>query len=293
MNNFLQNLINKKISAENGARYLLCALGIFLIILNPFLVSNSLVKIKDILIKELEEKAVSIDNPINFVRQITDISVLKLKTPHYIKINNKEDGTSMSYFTLWDKKAEEVLEDLNMDIKNDYIIVPSEDVVLNKSTNNIYLYKKKSINIIDHDQEFVIDTYFTTVVEVIDNLGVKLTENQRKKIDLDAPIIEGMTIEIFRDVIQRGYASWYGPGFHGRTTANGEKYDMYELTAAHKTLPFNSKVRVINKYNSRSCVVRINDRGPYIQGRIIDLSYTAKQLLGIDGIARVDLEIVE
>ena len=75
-------------------------------------------------------------------------------------------------------------------------------------------------------------------------------------------------------------ASWYGPGFHGRTTANGERYDMYGLTAAHKTLPFGTKLRVC--YNS--CVdVRINDRGPFIGARELDLSKGAAQAIGLTG----------
>ena len=83
-------------------------------------------------------------------------------------------------------------------------------------------------------------------------------------------------------------ASWYGPGFHGRTTANGERYDMYGLTAAHKTLPFGTKLRVC--YNS--CVeVRVNDRGPYIGARELDLSYGAAQAIGLvhPGVANVEV----
>jgi rare lipoprotein A len=74
---------------------------------------------------------------------------------------------------------------------------------------------------------------------------------------------------------ERGVASWYGPGFHQATTSNGERYDMYAMTAAHKTLPLPSYVRVTNLRNGRSVVVRVNDRGPFKDGRIIDLSYTA------------------
>lgn len=90
-----------------------------------------------------------------------------------------------------------------------------------------------------------------------------------------------------------GIASWYGPGFHGRKTANGERFDSYDLTAAHKTLPFNTLVRVTNLENGKSTIVRINDRGPYAGGRIIDLSYAAKQEIGMSGLARVRLEIVQ
>ena len=75
--------------------------------------------------------------------------------------------------------------------------------------------------------------------------------------------------------VERGVASWYGPGFHQATTSNGERYDMYAMTAAHKTLPLPSYVRVTNLRNGRSIVVRVNDRGPFKDERIIDLSYTA------------------
>ncbi len=80
--------------------------------------------------------------------------------------------------------------------------------------------------------------------------------------------------------LQKGTASWYGPGFHGRTTANGEKFDMYELTAAHKTLPFGTRVVVHNPRTGKDVVVRINDRGPSAKGRILDLSKAAASALG-------------
>jgi rare lipoprotein A len=91
-----------------------------------------------------------------------------------------------------------------------------------------------------------------------------------------------------------GIASWYGPDFHGKKTSNGETYNMYDLTAAHKTLPMNTVVKVTNLKNKRSVVVRINDRGPFVKTRIIDLSYaTAKRLDVVKhGTAPVILEIV-
>lgn len=86
-----------------------------------------------------------------------------------------------------------------------------------------------------------------------------------------------------------GIASWYGPTFHGLSTANGERYDQDGLTAAHKTLPMPSFVEVANLDNGRTLTVRINDRGPFVDGRIIDLSRKSAQLLGVDrpGTARV------
>jgi rare lipoprotein A len=77
------------------------------------------------------------------------------------------------------------------------------------------------------------------------------------------------------DYLERGVASWYGPGFHAQSTSNGERYDMYAMTAAHKTLPLPAYVQVTNLQNGRSVTVRVNDRGPFKDGRIIDLSYTA------------------
>lgn len=83
---------------------------------------------------------------------------------------------------------------------------------------------------------------------------------------------------------QRGGASWYGPGFHGRRTASGERYDMHALTAAHRTLPFGTLVRVHSLVNGREVEVRITDRGPYSHGRIIDLSRAAAQALDMLGL---------
>lgn len=91
-----------------------------------------------------------------------------------------------------------------------------------------------------------------------------------------------------------GYASWYGPGFHGKQTANGERYNQWATTAAHPSLPFGTRVRVTNLSNGRSTVVRINDRGPYYGGRVIDLSRSAADHLGMTsaGVARVKLQVV-
>ncbi|MEE8583932.1 MAG: septal ring lytic transglycosylase RlpA family protein [Acidobacteriota bacterium] len=94
---------------------------------------------------------------------------------------------------------------------------------------------------------------------------------------------------------ESGIASWYGPGFHGKRTANGEVYDMNAQTAAHKTLPFGTWVRVRNLDNNKSTLVRINDRGPFIAGRIIDLSKKAARDIDlvVAGVARVRLTIAQ
>lgn len=94
--------------------------------------------------------------------------------------------------------------------------------------------------------------------------------------------------------IKKGIASWYGPGFHGRKTATGEVFDMYEMTAAHKTLPIPSYAEVTNLANNRTVVVKINDRGPYVGNRLLDLSYAAAKKLGIKdtGTGKVEIKAI-
>lgn len=94
---------------------------------------------------------------------------------------------------------------------------------------------------------------------------------------------------------QTGQASWYGPGFYGGHTASGEVLRPGTLTAAHRYLPFGTRVRVTNLYNGRSAVVRINDRGPFSGGRIIDLAHGAAEVLGVtaSGVANVRLEVID
>jgi rare lipoprotein A len=95
--------------------------------------------------------------------------------------------------------------------------------------------------------------------------------------------------------VQTGLASWYGPNFHGKTTSSREVYNMYDMTAAHRTLPFGTYVMVMNMDNGKSIVVKINDRGPFVEGRIIDLSYAAAQVLDAigPGVIPVKIEVLE
>jgi rare lipoprotein A len=83
------------------------------------------------------------------------------------------------------------------------------------------------------------------------------------------------------NAFQRGTASWYGPGFHGRKTASGERFNSYDMTAAHRSLPFGTRLKVTNETNGRSVVVRVNDRGPFAHRRIIDLAKGPAQALGL------------
>jgi len=123
------------------------------------------------------------------------------------------------------------------------------------------------------------------------------TSAARHKATMRCYTVKGKTYHpTFVEVGQKmkGIASWYGPNFHGKYTSNGERYNMYAKTAAHKTWPMDTMVKVTNLDNGKSTVVRINDRGPFVKGRIIDCSYAAGKELGLDrsGIANVEIEVV-
>lgn len=125
---------------------------------------------------------------------------------------------------------------------------------------------------------------------VIDTLETRELKGWQKPYEVD-----GQRYNPLRDhqgFRQEGIASWYGKKFHGRLTSNGETYDMYAMTAAHKTLPLGIFVKVTNKRNGLSTVVRVNDRGPFVAGRIIDLSFTAARKLDVvdAGTAPVQIE---
>ena len=98
-----------------------------------------------------------------------------------------------------------------------------------------------------------------------------------------------------KKLVYKGISSFYGPKFHGKLTANGEIFDMYGVTAAHKEFPFNTIMRVTNEKNGKSLIIRINDRGPYIDGRILDCSFGAAKKLGFisDGTTPVKIQIIE
>jgi rare lipoprotein A len=107
------------------------------------------------------------------------------------------------------------------------------------------------------------------------------------------PILsEKLTPKARRHWLQVGVASWYGTKFQGRTTAGGERFDMYRMTCAHRSLPLGTWLRVTNLRNHRTTYVRVNDRGPVLEDRIVDLSFAAAQVLGLEGIGQVKLEAV-
>jgi len=109
--------------------------------------------------------------------------------------------------------------------------------------------------------------------------------------------VRGIDYEVLKDVTvfsEQGYASWYGNKFHGHLTSNGERYDMYAMSAAHKNLPLPSYVEVTNLDNNKKIIVRVNDRGPFHEGRIIDLSYVAADKLDIiqSGTGKVEIKLI-
>jgi rare lipoprotein A len=112
---------------------------------------------------------------------------------------------------------------------------------------------------------------------------------------LEAPLVAKPTQIVKPLKVWMGQASWYGPTFEGRTTASGELYDMTASTAAHISLPFGSVVRLINTRTGKSAVVRINDRGPFVEGRELDVSYQVAERLGMisRGVARLRMELLQ
>jgi rare lipoprotein A len=140
---------------------------------------------------------------------------------------------------------------------------------------------------------FVSRGSIATVADALRWFDVPLTQKQAKALQLCTKLDlmrENEQIVVQPDPYQYGVASWYGPGFHGRLAASGEIYNMYDQTAAHKTLPLQSMVRVVSQRTGSSTVVRINDRGPYVGGRIIDMSNRSKEALGMADLAAVYLE---
>jgi len=112
---------------------------------------------------------------------------------------------------------------------------------------------------------------------------------------MEVPLVAHLTQADKPIKVWVGNASWYGPGFQGRKTANGERYDMEALTAAHPTLPFGSIVRIVNRRTGAFEVVRINDRGPYQEGREIDASHRVARKIGLvkSGVCQVRLELLQ
>ncbi len=142
---------------------------------------------------------------------------------------------------------------------------------------------------------------FTTFICLIINVcspAPRYTSDEAKspiKSNIKTPSLSVKNKNIKHRRVMKGVSSFYAEDFHGKLTANGEVYDMYGLTAAHKTLPLNTIVRVTNLLNNKSLILRINDRGPYVKGRILDCSYGAAKKLDFvkNGTTDVKVEVIE
>ncbi|NER48449.1 MAG: septal ring lytic transglycosylase RlpA family protein [Symploca sp. SIO1A3] len=160
------------------------------------------------------------------------------------------------------------------------------------------------------DEELVQINQATILPDTTKNLAVDALQatNRLRRLMGDAPPLQEITgmpaaatqvaqlsPERVQQLRRSGMASWYGPGFHGRKSASGERFNQNALTAAHRTLPFGTNVLVTNLNNGRSVIVRINDRGPFIRGRVIDLSVAAARVIGMlnSGVAPVNVQVLE
>jgi rare lipoprotein A len=135
---------------------------------------------------------------------------------------------------------------------------------------------------------------YVEVIEPATSTTASRQENAKKTPD-DYYIVNGERYYPLPDsmgFVETGKASWYGEDFHGRPTSSGERYDMYKKTAAHKTLPLGTYVKVVNLENNESSIVRINDRGPFVKGRIIDLSYGAAMEIGMADEGLADVKVI-
>ena len=174
------------------------------------------------------------------------------------------------------------------------VLTPTESSFRGYVLELISVYKTKRVYLQYYGQNFDIQTDVKTFSELAPLLPLDIKKDYVREL---APLelSNRMNITIPPNQYQAGIASWYGAYFQGRPTASTEPYNMYALTAAHKILPPGTKVKVTNVENRKSIIVRINDRGPCVGERIIDLSFESARQLGVvdHGLAAVILEIVE
>lgn len=154
--------------------------------------------------------------------------------------------------------------------------------------------RAKLIHLQYYGRQFDIETRARTFEELIATLSFDIEKEYLNTL-ISLELFDNMNIVVPPNQYQIGIASWYGAYFHGLSTASVEPYNMYALTAAHKTLPLGTKVKITNVENRKSVIVNINDRGPFVGERIIDLSWEAARQLGFlrDGLTTVILELVE
>jgi rare lipoprotein A (peptidoglycan hydrolase) len=176
----------------------------------------------------------------------------------------------------------------------------SKQIILDKMVKdievaNVAKNKPVTANNNNNDDENQNKTKKKQQQSTLNKTQEKIEETTENKEDPDQQNAIQKSFNFVKNSLQKGMASWYGKPFHGRTTANGEKYNMYANTAAHRTLPLGTYVKVTNRHNQKSTVLRINDRGPYAHGRLIDVSFAAAQKLDFikTGATLVDVQVIK
>jgi len=201
------------------------------------------------------------------------------------KINQLQPESYQEMKVVWDKDSQ------NYSVKIDSLVIVelNKNCFLSDTTNNskedAAQVSKRLRRLLGNIYDVVEEPEPTTK---INKKTVIVPKTNKKTVIVPNTGKKTPTVKMTK----RGIASWYGPGFHGELTANGERYNSNDYTAAHKTFPFGTKVRVTNLSNGHSVIVRINDRGPFIRGREIDLSAQAARVLNIDGLAQVKIEVI-
>ncbi len=228
------------------------------------------------------------------------INRVKVATTETTKVLSKEITPANSNSPVW--RATRVAAKLN---QINLASLDSGEITVSWKSSDRYAIKINSEELVEINTETLLPD--TTKDPALDALQVT---NRLRRLLVNAPplkVIAGLPqpkpqiIKQAKQVVaqavkvgSRGMASWYGPGFNGRRSANGERYNQNNLTAAHRSLPFGTKVRVTNVRNGRSVIVRITDRGPHVRGRIIDLSAAAARIVGVmqSGVAPVSIEVL-
>lgn len=191
------------------------------------------------------------------------------------------------------KTPDEFFQSKNISIGEYDNVNPAPESPLDSFSPTILVKRAKSITIIDNKQKFKHIGVFDTPRDLFKDSELYIGILKDRMIDLSIPINDGEEIYLNTKIFQRGVASWYGPGFQGRTTASGEIYDMHKISAAHKTLPLGTVTRVINVSNGKWVILNINDRGPYVEPRIIDLSFAAKEKIEMGDLGYVWIEVLK
>ena len=210
--------------------------------------------------------------------------------PKRITLIDEDNTTSHISFA---KTPREFFQNEAVFLGDNDTVYPSLDSPLADLNPEITVKRAKRVILVDNNKEFIRVGVFETVGDLVGDSLDYLDILNGRGVDTSRKINDGDRILLETKVFQRGIASWYGPGFQGRTTANGEIYDMHKISAAHKTLPFGTKVRVINVSNGKSVILEINDRGPYVEPRIIDLSFAAKEKIGMRDLSYIWIEVLE